>query len=92
MQVTVQTVFPGTPLYARLKSEDRLIEAENWNKCTLFDVNYHPQAMTSDQLRQVLMDLGERLYDDQLTSWRRRQFKEKLREVRRRQSLTALAG
>ncbi|MGH9549703.1 MAG: B12-binding domain-containing radical SAM protein, partial [Terriglobales bacterium] len=83
VQVTVQTAFPGTPLYSRLKSQERLIEAENWNKCTLFDINYHPQGMTSEQLRSVLMDLAERLYDARSTTWRRQQFKEKLREVRR---------
>jgi radical SAM superfamily enzyme YgiQ (UPF0313 family) len=83
VQVTVQTAFPGTPLYSRLKSGNRLIDEENWNKCTLFDVNYHPQGMTSDQLRSTLMDLGERLYDSQSTTWRRKQFNEKLRELRR---------
>jgi len=83
VQVTVQTAFPGTPLYNRLKSEGRLIEEANWNKCTLFDVNYHPQGMTNEQLRNVLIDLTERLYDSQTTGWRRKQFNEKLRQVRR---------
>ncbi|MDP2322977.1 MAG: radical SAM protein, partial [Gammaproteobacteria bacterium] len=40
VQVTIQTPFPGTPLYARLAREGRLLEPRNWKKCTLFDINF----------------------------------------------------
>ena len=42
VQITLQTPFPGTPLYERLKREDRLLYPEAWERCTLFDVNYRP--------------------------------------------------
>jgi len=39
VQITVLTAFPGTPLYARLASEERLLDETAWEKSTLFDVN-----------------------------------------------------
>ena len=41
-RLTVQTPFPGTPLYERLEREDRLLEPTNWKTCTLFDVTFGP--------------------------------------------------
>ena len=38
VQVTVQTPFPGTPLYRRLQREGRLLAERFWDRCTLFDV------------------------------------------------------
>ncbi|WP_236860619.1 hypothetical protein [Candidatus Reidiella endopervernicosa] len=38
VQVTVQTAFPNTPLYQRLRESDRLIDSQAWELCTLFDV------------------------------------------------------
>jgi radical SAM superfamily enzyme YgiQ (UPF0313 family) len=82
VQITVQTAFPGTPLYARYKSEERLIEPDNWNKFTLFDVNFQPSDMTAIELRNVLRDLGERLYSTELTQARRRRFRDNLRAAK----------
>lgn len=76
VQITVQTAFPGTPLYARLKAEERIIEDHRWDKCTLFDVNFIPTHMTSEELQQGLVNLGLRLYTDKFTVERRRRFKE----------------
>jgi radical SAM superfamily enzyme YgiQ (UPF0313 family) len=42
-QITVMTAFPGTPLYSRLRRENRIIEDRRWDKCTLFDVNFTPR-------------------------------------------------
>src|SRR5581483_1666432 len=39
VQITVQTAFPGTPLYQQLLQEGRILEPGAWEKCTLFDVN-----------------------------------------------------
>jgi radical SAM superfamily enzyme YgiQ (UPF0313 family) len=47
VQITVQTPFPGTPLYQRLRDEGRLLEEGAWEKCTLFDVTYRPTGMTA---------------------------------------------
>ena len=33
------TPFPGTPLYARMAAEGRLIDPTGWERCTVFDVN-----------------------------------------------------
>jgi len=84
VQVTLQTAFPGTPLYARLLDEGRLLEATAWKRCTLFDVNYHPARMSADELASGFRTLVTRLYDDEFTRWRRERFKEFLRAERSR--------
>src|SRR5438128_10163975 len=50
VQVTFLTAFPGTPLYARLKQEGRIIRDRAWELCTLFDVNFTPRNMSVEQL------------------------------------------
>ncbi len=62
VQVTVQTPFPGTPLYRRLAAEERLLDAAPWDRCTLFDVVYRPKRMTVEQLESGLITLMKRLY------------------------------
>lgn len=79
VQITVLTPFPGTPLYDRLKRENRLLEDGRWDKCTLFDINYQPTHMTPEALRAGLMSLSQRLYSREFTTWRRDRFKERLR-------------
>ncbi len=78
VQITVLTPFPGTPLYDRLLREGRIIEPERWELCTLFDVNYIPQQMTPQELREGLYWLTERLYSDRCVEQRRRAFFETL--------------
>src|SRR5437660_53530 len=65
VQITVMTAFPGTPLYARLRGEGRLIEPEAWEKCTLFDVNLTPKQMSVTELEAGLVDLAKRLYTEE---------------------------
>lgn len=74
VQITVMTPFPGTPLYDRLRDEDRLIEPTAWHRCTLFDVNYRPRDMTIDDLQQGMRWLTTQLYTDHATKLRRRKF------------------
>lgn len=81
IQITLQTPFPGTPLYDRLKNEGRLLEEKNWRKCTLFDVNYMPKNMSAEELRKGFRDLGVRIYSEECTKWRREKFKEYLKKV-----------
>jgi radical SAM superfamily enzyme YgiQ (UPF0313 family) len=71
VQITYQTPFPGTPLYHRLQREGRLTHDGQWNRCTLFDINYEPQPMSAGQLRDGFFRLAERLYSDEFTRWRR---------------------
>jgi len=73
------TPFPGTALYARLKNENRLIEADNWKKCTLFDINFLPAKMSVEDLDRNFKKLVGKLYSDEFTAWRRSNFKKNLR-------------
>ena len=75
VQITVLTPFPGTPLYARLLNEHRIIEPGAWEKCTLFDVNFQPLNMTVDELRSGLVDLGRYLYSQSSVDRRRSAFR-----------------
>ncbi|RKZ13614.1 B12-binding domain-containing radical SAM protein [bacterium] len=79
VQITVQTAFPGTPLYERLLASDRLIEPEAWKFCTLFDVNFVPDAMTVTELEQGFRWLAERIYSEEMTQQRRRRFRERMK-------------
>ena len=74
VQITLMTPFPGTPLYERLKEEDRLIEPGNWKKCTLFDINFKPANMTVNELHEGFKKLGQKIYSEEFTRWRRRNF------------------
>jgi len=76
VQLTVLTPFPGTPLYARLEREGRLISPGAWSKCTLFDINFVPRAMSPERLRQGLIDLARHVYDKDGRSARQRAFVE----------------
>ncbi len=75
VQVTIQTPFPGTPLYKRLETEGRLLEPRNWKKCTLFDINYKPTPMSVDELSRGFKQLAVELYSEEFTAWRRNNFK-----------------
>ena len=82
VQITLQTPFPGTPLYERLEREGRLIEPTNWKTCTLFDINFRPLGMSVDELRQGFRTLAVELYSEEFINWRRDNFKTWLREHR----------
>jgi radical SAM superfamily enzyme YgiQ (UPF0313 family) len=77
VQITLQTPFPGTPLYRRLKDAGRLTHDGQWQHCTLFDVMYEPTPMTADELRDGFRQLSVRLYSDEMTQWRRDTFNHK---------------
>lgn len=79
VQITIATAFPGTPLYARLVQEGRMLEPTNWDKCTLFDVNIKPDAMTSEELRISFRELAVRMYGEDIAQERRNGFKRNLR-------------
>lgn len=83
VQITVQTPFPGTPLYERLKREGRLLREEAWDFCTLFDVNFHPAKMTVAELEAGLRGLAGRIYSEEFTAERRSHFLENYRANRR---------
>jgi radical SAM superfamily enzyme YgiQ (UPF0313 family) len=82
VQLTVQTAFPGTPLYERLQRENRLIEPTNWRLCTLFEVNFIPQRMSVTELRQGFHQLMSQTYSTERTNERKKWLREMLRNKR----------
>jgi len=82
VQVTVQTAFPGTPLYERLAREGRLLRAEAWELCTLFDVNFRPAGMSVAELEAGLRRLVRELYSTDATRERRERYFRRLQQVR----------
>jgi len=83
VQITVQTPFPGTPLYERLKREGRLLREGAWEFCTLFDVNFLPAKMTVAELEVGIRNLAGRIYSEEFTKERRSRFHENYRAKRR---------
>ena len=79
VQITFLTAFPGTPLYARLKREGRILRDRAWELCTLFDINFRPRDMSVAELQSGFLGLAKRLYSAEETSERRRKFKMMLR-------------
>jgi radical SAM superfamily enzyme YgiQ (UPF0313 family) len=84
IQITVQTAFPGTPLYARLKSQGRILRDEAWELCTLFDVNFKPAKMSVAELEAGFRSLVNRIYSAEFTHQRRSEFRANYRRNRRR--------
>ena len=74
VQLTVQTPFPGTPLYHRLKSDGRLLSDRYWDRCTLFDVNYRPKNMSVEELEEGFVWLSEKTYSEQEFNRRKRHY------------------
>ena len=74
VQVTVLTPFPGTPLYASLLAQGRLLKPGDWGSCTLFDVTFQPARMSVAELEAGLRDLFGRLYAPAAVHARRQRF------------------
>jgi hypothetical protein len=73
------TAFPGTPLYARLKAEGRILRDRAWELCTLFDINFQPKNMSVAELQSGFLGLAKQLYSAEETQARRANFKRMLR-------------
>jgi radical SAM superfamily enzyme YgiQ (UPF0313 family) len=81
VQATVQTPFPGTPLYARLKRDGRLLQDRYWDRCTLFDVNFRPKRMSVEELEGGLRWLFAEIYNEREFVRRKRQYMELLKAM-----------
>ena len=81
VQITIQTPFPGTPLFQRLEREGRIIDTAGWKKCTLFDINYLPSKMSIDALSKGFKKLTVKLYSDLCTGRRKNRFRKVLRQL-----------
>jgi len=84
VQITIQTPFPGTPLYERLRNEGRLLDETAWELCTLFDVNFRPSDMTVSELESNFVWLAKELYSAEATRARRFGYVRKLHNLNRR--------
>ncbi len=84
VQVTVQTPFPGTPLYDRFLREGRLLEPTAWERCTLFDVNFQPDGMSATALAEGFRELIGNVYSEERVQARRKYFQTQLRTAPRR--------
>ncbi|MCW9031183.1 MAG: DUF4070 domain-containing protein, partial [Gammaproteobacteria bacterium] len=82
VQITVQTPFPGTALFERLRNSNRLLEEQFWDKCTLFDVTYTPDKLSVSELETGFNNLMRDLYSDELVAWRKEKFRERIRTKR----------
>ena len=60
-QITVLTPLPGSRLYKRLKKENRLIDIP-WSNYTFTEVNYIPQNMTGEELKNGLYRIYKKVY------------------------------
>ncbi len=89
VQYTVLTPFPGTPLYARLRREGRLLQERFWDRCTLFDVTFVPRRMTVAELEAGLRWLFRETYARAATDARRERFAEQRRAARRARASAA---
>ena len=87
VQITIQTAFPGTPLYLRLQREGRLLDAAAWDLCTLFDVNFRPDRMSVSELERHFVSLARDLYSDTATKARRRAYINKLRQLKKTEQM-----
>ena len=74
VQLTVQTPFPGTPLYDRLRREGRLPADRYWDRCTLFDVNYRPKNMSVQELESGMRWLFGEIYNEREFTRRKRGY------------------
>ncbi|MGE0607438.1 MAG: radical SAM protein [Pirellulales bacterium] len=62
VQLTVQTPFPGTPLYRRLQRQGRLLSQRGWPSYTLFDVTYQPDRLSVEELENAFRELVVRVF------------------------------
>lgn len=79
VQMTYLTPFPGTPLHQRLTEEGRILVEDASEKCTLFDLNFRPDSMSVDELRNGYLELLTRIYDEEFVARRYRNFRRHLK-------------
>lgn len=87
VQITIQTAFPGTPLFTRLHREGRLLDETAWELCTLFDVNFRPSHMSKEELEKNFVWLARELYSEQASRTRKKAFFRRLHEVRQQEQV-----
>lgn len=82
VQITLLTPFPGTALYNQLKSENRLLKENYWEKCTLFDVNFVPKNFSVASLEHHFQELMSDVYAPDMVANRKKYFKNLIKNKR----------
>lgn len=90
VQITLQTPLPGTPLYAQMLAQRRLLSPGDWDHCTLFDITYQPRGITVEELRTGFRELAQRLYSEEATRRRRAGFLQTKRDGRKAHACMAV--
>jgi radical SAM superfamily enzyme YgiQ (UPF0313 family) len=58
---TINTPFPGTPMYDQLEKEGRIL-TKDWTKYTMYSVVYQPQKMNPNELRDGVFFMYQSFY------------------------------
>ncbi|MDX1948192.1 MAG: cobalamin-dependent protein [Pirellulaceae bacterium] len=85
VQLTLQTPFPGTALYRRLRAQGRLLPERGWPCYTLFDVAYQPDLLSVSELERAFREVVAAVFSPTATERRsqiRRQIMKGKREDR----------
>lgn len=81
VQITLQTAFPGTPLYTRLAQNGRLRSPQGYKDCTLFDLNIVPQNMSEAEIVDAFRRLMQKVHANEEVARRRKTFNANLKRV-----------
>lgn len=79
-QFSILTPFPGTRVRQRIAQEGRLL-ATSWDNYSVFDVNYVPKRMSSEQLQEGLLSSYRRINTFEVYRRRIHHFKEIYRKL-----------
>ena len=60
--LSVLTPFPGTPLYAALEEQGRLLPQGDWRRYNGYNVAFRPERMSADQLKDAHTALWRRAF------------------------------
>jgi radical SAM superfamily enzyme YgiQ (UPF0313 family) len=63
VEFTISVPFPGTPFFARLKSEGRILH-EDWGKYNAANVVFRPKRMSEQELLDLYLELWRAFYRD----------------------------
>ena len=85
---TVLTPFPGTRLYRRLESENRIID-RNWDNYTCFNVVFKPAKMSVSELQEGFFGLYKNVYSEVVTQKRIKHFSQLIRDARNQYEFSA---
>jgi radical SAM superfamily enzyme YgiQ (UPF0313 family) len=70
IQITIQTPFPGTMMYERLRQSGRLLTERDWSHYTLFDVVYQPDQISVVELEEGFRDVLRGIFSAEATARR----------------------